>query len=119
MNYNHWKPTKKDIEHMKKLHALIPVGHENAISLDELSRIMSTCKRNAREIATQKMSVCNPTVCNMGDGNGYYVAKTQREIDDYAIYYASYLKTIARRVYRIKLAKANFNNYAMSFTDNA
>lgn len=57
----------------------IPVGHENAVTREQLSKLTKMSDRKVRKaIEKARETTC---ICNMSDGAGYYIPTELREVE--------------------------------------
>lgn len=82
---------------------LIPVGHENAITRQELCRITGLRDRDVRNLIEDARA--EHCICNNCDGAGYYIPTELSEINDFIAQETSRAKSIFRSLRGAKTLK--------------
>lgn len=94
------KDNPTEYQRFLKLHAMLPIGSDNAVSKDYVACLWNMDERPARKIMTEKMRMYGLPVCNLQ--GGYFVPRNSIEQFKYLKKHNGFSKTVQRNEHYIK-----------------
>lgn len=86
------------------VYSILPVGKKNAIKRSDLAYVLGLSDRAARKLV-ERLNDKQHTVCNLMDGEGYYIPADEIEHLEYERIINSYKCSLQRKEYSIKRAR--------------